>query len=160
MPPSTCEGAGALAARLRGPEPQLQACDCACDRALASAPSCPRSRSHPDDHVAILSRLRANMGGALPTDFVAWMEVLTGGEGDMLVCDTNSGYNYGGYLEGALVSAGFTEAEMLSVKLWADYYPKQPTLDCGNVNMARKAIQNDDADQQAGGSTSRDMVRP
>jgi len=99
------------------------------------------------------------MGGALPTDFVSWMEVLTGGEGDMLVCNNNSGYNYGGYLESALVSAGFSESEMLSVKLWADYYPKQPNLDCGNVNMARKAIQNDDADQQAGGSTSRDMVR-
>jgi len=111
----------------------------------------------PEDHIAILSIFRANMGGALPADYVEWMEVLTGGEGDMLVADTNSGYNYGGWMEQALTAAGFSESEMLSIKLWADYYPKQPTLDNGNVNMKRKAIQNDDADQQTAGSTSRDM---
>lgn len=112
---------------------------------------------HPDDHVAILSIMRDNLGGQLPGDFHLWQEVLTGGEGDMLVCTNSSGYNYGGYIESALLGAGFTESEMLSVRLWADYYPKQPSLDCGNVDMRRKAIQNDDADQQTTGSTSRDM---
>lgn len=112
---------------------------------------------HPDDHVAMISILRANMGGALPGDFHMWQEVLTGGEGDMLVANNASGYNYGGYLEQALLSAGLSEPEMLSIRLWADYYPKQPTLDGGNVDMRRKAIQNDDADQQTSGSTSRDM---
>lgn len=34
---------------------------------------------------------------------------------------------------------------------------KQPNLDCGSIAMNRKAIQNDDADQQMPGSTSRDM---
>lgn len=93
---------------------------------------------HPDDHVAMLSILRANMGGQLPTDFHLWQEVLTGGEADMLVANNASGYNYGGYLEAALLGAGFTEAEMLSVRLWADYYPKQPGADNGNVDMRRK----------------------
>lgn len=43
------------------------------------------------------------------------------------------------------------------MQLWADYYPKQPNLDAGNIAMHRKAIQNDDADQQTPGSSSRDM---
>ena len=37
------------------------------------------------------------MGGTLPEDFITWWEVLLGGEAQMLVCDTNSGYNYGKY---------------------------------------------------------------
>jgi hypothetical protein len=52
----------------------------------------------PDDHVAIFNNFKANMGGVLPEDWHVWMEVLTGGEGDMLVCNNASGYNYGGYL--------------------------------------------------------------
>lgn len=111
----------------------------------------------PDDLVAMIAVLRNNMGGALPADFHMWQEVLTGGEGDMLVANNASGYNYGGYMEQALLAAGLSEDEMLSIRLWADYYPKQPTLDGGNVDMRRKAIQNDDADQQTSGSTSRDM---
>ncbi len=32
----------------------------------------------------------------MPVDFIEWMEVLTGGEGDMLVADSDSGYKYAG----------------------------------------------------------------
>jgi alpha-amylase len=130
----------------------------------------------PDDHVAILSKLRANLGGGpLPDDFIVWMEVLTGGEGDMLVCNNASGYNYGGYLAQALLDAGFPQVRRMGwwwwwgggprllsavrrtslrrgvqsdvdkIKIWASYYPKEPGLDCGSISMVRKAIQNDDA---------------
>lgn len=129
----------------------------------------------PDDHVAILSKLRANLGGGdLPADFVVWMEVLTGGEGDMLVCNNASGYNYGGYLAQALLDAGFPQvrgrrargdraaaartprasaasplralqSDVDKIKIWASYFPKEPDLDCGSIAMNRKAVQNDDA---------------
>lgn len=45
----------------------------------------------PDDLVAILSKFRRNMGGALPADFITYLEVLLGGEGDMLMCNVDSG---------------------------------------------------------------------
>ncbi len=45
----------------------------------------------PDDLVAILSKLKRNMGGVMPADWVTWLEVLLGGEGDMLMCNVNSG---------------------------------------------------------------------
>ena len=45
----------------------------------------------PDDLVGILTKFRENMGGALPDDFITWLEVLLGGESDMLMCDVDSG---------------------------------------------------------------------
>lgn len=45
----------------------------------------------PDDIVGILTKLRKNMGGKMPDDWITWLEVLLGGEGSMLMCDVNSG---------------------------------------------------------------------
>ncbi len=45
----------------------------------------------PDDLVAILSKVKRNMGGKMPADFMTWLEVLLGGESDMLMCNVNSG---------------------------------------------------------------------
>jgi len=111
----------------------------------------------PDDIVGIFSRLKVNLGGSFPPDFVVWMEVLLGGEADMLLCQTDSGYNYAQYLSTALANAGFTQAEIDMLKIWYSAYPKEPGVDCGMLPMNRKAIQNDDSDQQQPGSTSRDM---
>ena len=71
----------------------------------------------------------------MPSDFIVWMEVLTGGEADMLLCNENSGYNYAVYLENALLAAGFSAAEVDQLKIWFDAYPKQPDADCGKLNM-------------------------
>lgn len=111
----------------------------------------------PDDLVGILTRVRNNLGGALPDDFVTWLEVLLGGEADMLMCNVNSGYNYGGYLESALFSAGWSSADVQKVKIWNSGYPKEPDHGYCSISPSRNAVQNDDADQQTSGSTSRDM---
>jgi alpha-amylase len=111
----------------------------------------------PDDLVAIFSKFRANMGGALPADFVAWLEVLLGGEADLLMCDPDSGYNYGSYLADGLSAAGFSDAEVEQIKIWNSGYPKEPANGYCTITPSRNAIQNDDADQQTEGSTSRDM---
>eukprot|EP00727_Mastigamoeba_balamuthi_P001792 m51a1_g1161 hypothetical protein (861) ;mRNA; r:330037-333715 len=112
----------------------------------------------PDDLVAILSKLRRNMGGSMPTDWITWLEVLLGGEADLLLCNTDSGYNYGAGLENKLRAAGWSEADILKVKIWHSGYPKEPQVDCGKISKRREAIQNDDADQQNPGSSSRDMA--
>ena len=54
---------------------------------------------HPDDLVAIFTKLKTNLGGSLPEDFITWWEILLGGESDLLMCNADSGYNYGGYSE-------------------------------------------------------------
>ncbi len=111
----------------------------------------------PDDLVAILSKLKSNLGGKMPEDFITYLEVLFGGEADMLSCNVNSGYNYGGYLETALLSAGWSQEDVNKVKLWNSGYPKEPDKGYCTISRVRNAIQNDDHDQQSAGSTSRDM---
>jgi alpha-amylase len=45
----------------------------------------------PDNLVAILTKFRNNVGGTLPDDFITWLEILLGGEGDLLMCNGDSG---------------------------------------------------------------------
>jgi len=111
----------------------------------------------PPDLGAIFGKLKTNMGGTLPPDFITYLEVLTGGEGDMLLCNPDSDYSYSDGLVNALKANGLTDAEVTQIKIWYSAYPKQPGLDCGQLSMQRKVIENDDADQQTQGSSSRDM---
>ena len=64
------------------------------------------------------------MGGELPSDFITWMEILLGGESDLLMCNADSGYNYGGYLVSALTKAGFVADDVAKIKIWNRGYPK------------------------------------
>jgi len=97
------------------------------------------------------------MGGKLPDDFVTWLEVILGGESDMLMCNPDSGYNYGSYLEKKLVSAGWSDEDVKKIKIWNSGYPKESDKGYCTISPERNAIQNDDADQQNPGSSSRDM---
>jgi alpha-amylase len=116
----------------------------------------------PDDLVGILSKFRRNVGGVLPKDFFSWLEILLGGEADLLMCNSQSGYNFGGYFTGKLAEAGFSGAEIQQIKTWNSGYPKEPEkgvddCDIGRAGLQRQVIQNDDHDQQNPGSSSRDM---
>jgi alpha-amylase len=116
----------------------------------------------PDDLVAIFAKFKRNLGGALPNDFFTWLEILLGGEADLLMCNPASGYNYGEYFTQKLAEAGFTQAEINKIKTWNSGYPKEPEkgvdgCDIGKSGLQRQVIQNDDHDQQNPGSSSRDM---
>ncbi|KAJ5072266.1 alpha-amylase [Anaeramoeba ignava] len=113
----------------------------------------------PDDLVAIFTKLRTNLGGTFPDDFITWWEILLGGEADMLMCNENSGYNYGQYLVNKLQNAGFSLDDIKKIKIWNSGYPKEPDVNCQTDSLGkwRQVIQNDDHDQQEGGSSSRDM---
>jgi len=116
----------------------------------------------PDDLVAIFSKLRRNLGGALPSDFFTWLEVILGGESDLLMCNADSGYNYGASFVEKLAAVGFSSQEINQIKTWNSGYPKEPEkgvddCDIGKTGTQRQVIQNDDADQQNPGSSSRDM---
>ena len=75
----------------------------------------------------------------------------------MLMCNPDSGYNYGSYLEDALKAAGWSQTDVNKVKIWNSGYPKEPQKGYCTISPVRNAVQNDDADQQTSGSTSRDM---
>jgi alpha-amylase len=48
----------------------------------------------PKNLAAIFAKLKANLGGKLPDDFITYLEVIIGGEKDLLMCQGND-YNFG-----------------------------------------------------------------
>jgi len=110
---------------------------------------------HPDDLAVIFGKFKAAMGGSYPVDFFTWLEVLTGGEGELLVRDSD--YSFTTHLTSKLQEQGLTDTEIDQIKLWWAPYPVEPDLDQHRLSRTRKVIQNDDHDQQSSGSSSRDM---
>lgn len=112
----------------------------------------------PDSIAAILAILKQNMGGGdLPDDWITWLEVLLGGEKDLLMCNAGSGYNYGMGLTNSLKSAGLSDNDVYRVKIWQSDYPKEFPA-CGWVIPSERFVaQLDCHDDQNPGSSSRDM---
>ena len=70
-------------------------------------------------------------------------------------------FDFTGYLVDALNKAGFEKEDVEKIKIWNSGYPKETEkglVNCdSNADKIRSVIQNDDADQQNPGSSSRDM---
>ena len=111
----------------------------------------------PADLALIFGKVARNLGGSFPDDFATWLEVLLGGESDLLMCDPASAYSYGADFATKLSAAGLSADDVLKVKIWNSGYPKEPEKGSCGIPLHRSAIQNDDADQQNPGSSSRDM---
>lgn len=75
----------------------------------------------------------------------------------MLMCDADSPYSYGAPFEKQLQQAGLSVDDVNKIKIWNSGYPKEPEKGTCSISAWRSVIQNDDADQQTSGSTSRDM---
>ena len=73
----------------------------------------------PASIAAIFAKFKANLGGGdLPDDWITWLEVLLGGEKDLLMCNPNSGYNYGQSLTEFMKAAGLSDNDVYRVKIW------------------------------------------
>ncbi|KAI5786947.1 alpha amylase [Pyronema domesticum] len=111
----------------------------------------------PQSQAQIFGRVASKMGGSLPGDFIAWLEVIIGGEKDLMAC---SGGQWSWYtnFDNQLSAAGLSSTDIQKIKIWSSDYPKEMPI-CGSwiIPASRFAIQNDDHDQQSGGSSSRDM---
>ena len=110
----------------------------------------------PDDLAAIFAKVAKKMGGSLPEEFMAYLEVLIGGEKDLLCCSPNN-YNYYSYLTQVLQNVGLSSQDINKIKIWSSDYPKEMPA-CGSciIPSERFVIQNGH-DPQNAGSTSRDM---
>lgn len=96
-------------------------------------------------------------GNDLPADFITYLEVLIGGEKDLLMCDDGD-YQYGTSFADKMEQAGLSESDVDKVKIWESAYPKEFPI-CGywNIPSERFVAQNDCHDDQNPGSSSRDM---
>lgn len=105
----------------------------------------------------ILAKTRKNLGGSFPEDFLTWLEVILGGEKDLLACNPGD-YNWYTSFDQKLAAEGIISSDIAKVKMWSSDYPKEMPV-CGSwiLPPSRFVIQNDDHDQQNPGSSSRDM---
>lgn len=88
----------------------------------------------PESLSAILAKLKANMGGDdLPADFITYLEVLIGGEKELLMCDDGD-YQYGTSFAEKMQEAGLSDNDIYKVKIWESAYPKEFPI-CGYWNI-------------------------
>ena len=103
---------------------------------------------HPTDLAAIFKKLKDNLGGGeLPEDFTAYLEVLFGGEKDLLMCGGGD-YSFGKPFVNKMKAVGLSDSDILKIKIWGSDYPKEFPI-CGYGL--------DCHDDQFPGSSSRDM---
>ena len=101
----------------------------------------------PTDIAEILAIFKNNIGGEFPEDFFTWLEILSGDEADILFGeDGENSFSWG--MNKTLTKLGFSEDDILKVKLWWSSYPNDYNCDKGTVDPRRKVIQNDDHDTQ------------
>ncbi|KAF8705364.1 Alpha amylase, catalytic domain, partial [Rhizoctonia solani] len=81
----------------------------------------------PKNIAQILARLKTKMGGSLPPDFITWLEIILGGEKDLLACSYND-YNWYQYFNEQMSAAGLSSTEIGYVKIWSSDYPKGSVL--------------------------------
>lgn len=62
----------------------------------------------PGNLAAIFALFKANLGGTIPDDWITYLEVIIGGEKDLLMCQDNP-YNYGQSFANLMRSAGLSE---------------------------------------------------
>ena len=112
----------------------------------------------PSNLAQIFKKLKDNLGGGeLPDDFTAYLEVLFGGEKDLLMCGGGD-YSYGSPFVNKMKAAGLSDGDVDKIKIWGSDYPKEFPI-CGywEITPKRHAIGLDCHDDQNPGSSSRDM---
>ena len=98
----------------------------------------------PESLAAIFAKVKANLGGGdLPADFMTYLEVLIGGEKDLLFCGEGS-YSYGQAFANTMKAAGLSDNDVAKIKIWSSDYPKEFPI-CGywETPAARLAVEND-----------------
>lgn len=113
---------------------------------------------YPESLSEIFKKFKDNLGGGeLPEDFITYLEVIMGGEMQMLMCDEGI-YNFGKSFADKMSANGLSDNDIGKIKIWQSAYPKE-FPECGewHIPSERFVAQNDCHDDQNPGSSSRDM---
>lgn len=71
----------------------------------------------PANLAAIFKKFKDNLGGSIPDDFISYLEVIIGGEKDLLMCQDND-YNYGASFANKMRAAGLSDSDINKIKIW------------------------------------------
>ncbi len=77
----------------------------------------------PDDLSAIMKKVQTKLGGQFTEDFFVWLEIITGGEAQMIW--TGPAW-YGSNFDKMLIRDLGSQSEVDKIKLWDGLYPKEP----------------------------------
>jgi alpha-amylase len=97
----------------------------------------------PEDLSEILKKLQHKMGGHLPDDFIVWLEILSGGETNLLW--NNPGW-YGQNFDKILLKFLNSKQDLEKIKFYDGAYPVYAN---NFLSRKRVVIENDDHDQQS-----------
>lgn len=99
---------------------------------------------YPESLSAILKKFKDNLGGdELPDDFITYLEVIMGGEMDLLMCQDGV-YNFGKSFADKMTAAGLSDDDIMKVKIWESAYPKEfPECGSWQIPSERFVAQND-----------------
>ena len=102
----------------------------------------------PDDLAEIFKKVQSKIGGALPVDFLTWLEITTSDEMEASILWNNKVNlkSYGAYFNDILTNA-LNTADVQKIKIWDGLYPERPSLNDA-ISRSRIVIQNDDQNQQ------------
>ena len=106
----------------------------------------------PDDLAEIFKKVQIKMGGALPDDFLVWLEVPTSNTVEANILWSDKEGAYGKYFEDILKSKLGSDLEVQKIKFFDGLYPREPKLN--HASRKRVVI---DHNQQFPGYSSRNM---
>ena len=84
----------------------------------------------PSSFVQIFKKLKDNLGGEFPEDFIAILQLQYGWEKDLVMCNDSSPNSFGIPFKEKLESEGFTEEDIIKIKIWNSGFSKGESPNC------------------------------
>jgi alpha-amylase len=84
----------------------------------------------PTSQAQIFGRMQQKLGGSLPDDFITWLEVLLGGEKDLLACGGGEWSWYTNF-NTQLSTVGISDTDINKIKIWSsgkNHHSPVPTI--------------------------------
>jgi len=87
---------------------------------------------YPKSFVSIFKKLKENLGGGFPQDFISILQLLFGFEKQILICEEKVS-SFGVYFTKLLESEGFSNEEINKIKIWNSGFPQENPVCDDNI---------------------------
>ena len=87
---------------------------------------------YPQSFASIFKKLKDNLGGGFPQDFISILQITFGFEKNILICERKLS-SFGVYFTEMLESKGFSEEEINKIKIWNSGFPQEKPVCDDNI---------------------------